>query len=238
MAERPLTVYSQAGHYVQVAPMNRATWDRWRKATGVAKARLLATLVTDNEPLVQKCAQTMAQTTRLYVTELQDDMLQAARIGLLRAIEKWDPKRGAFSSIAWYWMRHEIQQVTRHATQVTLPKSAFLPKRKQEEAGVFFAKHGRDPTPTELGISPSVIQRAAAAGRKNVPASKCDLELRCPESNLEEDVDRKRDARALQGFVAQLPPKARKEFWENTRPDLTTKAKAFIEAARVEGAFR
>jgi RNA polymerase sigma factor (sigma-70 family) len=224
--------------------MNRAKWDRWCKATGAKKAAILSALVTENEPLVQKCAQTMAQTTRLYVKELQDDMLQAARIGLLRAIEKWDPKRGAFSSIAWYWMRHEIQQVTRHATQVTLPKSAFMPKRKQEEAGVFFAKYGRDPAPEEIGVSPSAVHRAECATRKMVPVSKYVPaagtlnSLSSADALPDEDIDRKRDARALQAFVVGLPPKARKEFWASTRHDLITKAKAFIEAARVGGTYR
>ena len=37
-----------------------------------------------------------------------DEYVQAGRIGLWKAIRKYDPSRGALSTIAWYYIRWEI----------------------------------------------------------------------------------------------------------------------------------
>ena len=37
-----------------------------------------------------------------------DDYIQSGRIGLWKAIQKHNPKRGALSTIAWYYIRWEI----------------------------------------------------------------------------------------------------------------------------------
>src|ERR1700684_758141 len=38
-----------------------------------------------------------------------DDLNQAAEMGFLRALEKWDPKRGSWITCLFMWVRREIQ---------------------------------------------------------------------------------------------------------------------------------
>ena len=37
-----------------------------------------------------------------------DDILQAGRLGLLQAIDRWDPNKGAITTYGYYWIRCEI----------------------------------------------------------------------------------------------------------------------------------
>jgi RNA polymerase sigma factor (sigma-70 family) len=45
---------------------------------------------------------------------LQEDILQAARLGLVEALHRWDPERGAFSTTASFWVRACIQEFLRN----------------------------------------------------------------------------------------------------------------------------
>lgn len=56
-----------------------------------------------------------------------DDLRQAALLGLMKAAEKFDPRRGvAFSTLAWWWMRSAIQQEVM-GTRTTIRVPAHRP---------------------------------------------------------------------------------------------------------------
>jgi RNA polymerase sigma factor (sigma-70 family) len=213
--------------------VNLPDFRAWQKARGPAKARLLAKMSADNEPLVEKFAMGFLKSTQYATDPVRDDVFQAARIGLLTAITKWDPELGAFSTLAFFEMRNEMQLVMRHVTPVSRPRDADLDKCKQDAIAVFQTKHGRAPTPEEVGVRPAAIvrmQKARAsftslAVAQNEPAE-------TPEDSPEDIIDRKRDMASLQAYVRGLSPAERKEFWTGKREDLTAEAKEYVERRR------
>ena len=61
-------------------------------------------LISENMGLVI----TLARSFKPKNTVELDDYIQSGRIGLWKAIRKHDPKKGALSTIAWYYIRWEI----------------------------------------------------------------------------------------------------------------------------------
>ena len=61
-------------------------------------------LLNENMGLVVSLAQSFKPRCSLEL----DEYIQSGRIGLWKAINKHDPKKGALSTIAWYYIRWEI----------------------------------------------------------------------------------------------------------------------------------
>lgn len=214
--------------------MDRVTWERWRDAPpGDEKKRLEAKLLADNDKLARYYVAGFSTHSAYYTDNMQDDLLQAARIGILRALSKWDPDKGGFSAVGYQWARHEMQQVARHASRISVPKSAFLPKAKQDEIAKFEAIHGRSPLPSDVGLTQKVFDRVRMATVEIVEVEQADSVEVDTENTPEFVIDRKRDAEALNAYIRTLSPRDRREFWAGSRPDLTEAAKRYIEDARV-----
>lgn len=219
--------------------MDRATWTAWRDApSGKTKNRLRDKLLADNDKLAQYYVAGFSKYSAYYTENMQDDLLQAARIGIMRALPAWDPDKGGFSSVGYWWARHEMQLVARHASRISVPKSAFLPKAKQDEIAKFEALHGRTPSPEEVGLTQRVLDRARMATIEIVDVSEADADgatvadAHATEEAPEEALDRKRDMTSLKAFLKRLSAKDRKEFWAGDRPDLVALAKTFVSARR------
>ncbi len=215
--------------------MDRATWEQWKASkTPREKRRLCSKLLADNDRLAQYYVVSFSKWSAYYTANMQDDLLQAARIGIIRALPAWDPDKGGFSAVGYWWARHEMQLVARHASRISVPKSAFLPKKKQDEIAKFEARHGRHPTPEEVGLTDRVVDRARAAMVEIVDVRDAD-EVAAEQDGHdapEAAIDRKRDMAALGVFVMKLSKKDRSEFWSGDRPDLTERAKAHVEKSR------
>jgi RNA polymerase sigma factor (sigma-70 family) len=217
--------------------MDRADWTAWRDAPkGKKKAALLAKLLADNDNLAHYYVTGFSRHSAYYTENMQEDLLQAARIGIMRALPAWDPDKGGFSSVGYWWARHEMQLVARHASRISVPKSAFLPKAKQDEIAKFEAMHGRAPAPEEVGLTQRVLDRARMATVEIVDVSEVDAADVVADTadgeSPEENIDRKRDIESLKVFVKRLSAKDRREFWAGERPDITALAKTFVEARR------
>ena len=124
-----------------------------------------------------------------------DDLVQAGSIGLLNAIERFDPKRGEeFVAFAVPTVEGEIKRHIRDRTApVRLPRrlheaSARLPRAREE----LTARLNRAPTPAELarevGLStqdlPSLESSTSGAADRAAPEEERDAELDASESRL------------------------------------------------------
>lgn len=214
--------------------MNILDFKAWKKAkTPTHRNALMAKMVKDNEPLIQKCAAAFLARTNYHTESLREDVYQAARIGMIRAIERWEPRRGAFSTVAYYWARHEMQLVLRDATPITRPKDADLPKSKQDFAASFYAINGREPTAEEMGLPASALRRAEKAMAGFVRIDSPVLEIEEEQDETPEDaIDTARDLKSLATFTKKLSPSDRKEFLTGKREDLNILAKEYVEQRR------
>ena len=211
--------------------MNRFAFFSWRDATGPAKTRALTKLVRDNEAMVESFASRFMANTRLYSDLLRDDVFQAARIGLVNAIRKWDPARGAFSTIAWYEMRYEMQNVMRDATPLTYPRRIVFGAHGQHRAEAFYAQYGREPTAEEVRVDPSDARGNEKAQARFVSVREAEEQAGdVPEP--EADLDRARDVANLRLWLSKQTKKDQKEFWSGKRNELTAAAKRFVSACR------
>ena len=93
-----------------------------------------------------------------HTTEPLDDLTQVARLGLMKAVDRWDPDRGnAFSTFAVPTIRGELQRHFRDRTWTIRP-----PRDLQE---LFLrVQRTRAPRSTELGREPTAGDVAQAIG--------------------------------------------------------------------------
>jgi len=90
-----------------------------------------------------------------------EDLIQLASIGLMKAIDRFDPKTGnAFSSFAIPYIDGEMQHFLRGQwQQVKIPRTALEGKSKVRRVGEQFAKLGRKLEPCQvasgLGVKPA-----------------------------------------------------------------------------------
>lgn len=131
-------------------------------------------IINANERLVWKIA-------RSYSTRGVDveDLVQEGKIGLLKAIEKFDPERGIkFSTYATWWVRQAIgRYVSLNSTSATVPAHIVTYAIKVKYAIENHKKDfGNDPSEQELadvlGISVENVKRAIAAAGAHGQSSK------------------------------------------------------------------
>ena len=106
------------------------------------------TLVARNMPLVVPIANCfLGQTAADF-----EDLIQEGYLGLIRAAEKYDYRKGRFSTYATWWIRQSIQRAISdrwEPVRVPVQRNERLRKVKKVTA-VFQNKFGRDPTYKEL----------------------------------------------------------------------------------------
>jgi len=135
-----------------------------------AKKRAREKLIQSNLRLVISVAKTYGR-YRLPI----EDVIQEGNIGLMKAIERFDWKRGyRFSTYATWWIRQAIgQHVLKNRRMIRMPAHAVTIQRKMAQATAKYREQfGQDPTLAELsdltGASQTVIKATIHGGNNTI----------------------------------------------------------------------
>lgn len=135
---------------------------RYLAAVRVAEARLSASMrqfVLANLRLVITIARRAIRPGRFGCHMQLPDLIQEGNQGLIRAVERFDPRRGfRFSTYGSWWIRHAISRaLAGQEREIRLPvhKLAFL-QRMTLTARELFAKTGEDASAEDLAATMGV----------------------------------------------------------------------------------
>ena len=179
-----------------------------------ARAALRRKVIESQLPLVHHLAQRFRGRGEPY-----DDLVQVGTIGLLNAVDRFDPERGSFTAFAVPTILGEIRRHFRdRGWAMRVPRRLQDLGRKVSAAREHLTQQfGRSPTVQELAdhlgedvdLVLEALESASAYTTVPLPATPDDVEL-APLAFVDEALELVEDRATLRPLLARLPTRERK----------------------------
>ena len=115
-----------------------------------------------------------------------DDLFSEASLGLSKAVDRWDPDRGAkFSSYAAFWIKQGIRRaLSNQSRTVRIPvkKTLDLPKIRKAKSDLLH-ELGRNPSFAEISVRSGVSIRAVETLEKSIVSTPASLDKEISEED-------------------------------------------------------
>lgn len=132
-----------------------------------AEDRAIVAVMAENEGLIRRFTHAYARTR----PELLDDIRQEARIGLLRAVERYDHREGvAFSTVAHWWIRQAIvRYLKNYGDPIRVPVGLHTVKNKVARDRQRHPGATPDQTAKRTGLTIAEIRRSDDLPEQPIP---------------------------------------------------------------------
>lgn len=133
-----------------------AAVERIRSATSdKLRAALTNAFVASKEGLIRKLVHKAAAAEKTSAPI--EDLYQAGRMALMRALRDWDPDKGALSTHAGWWVKNHVQSAARAEQTITLPRIRLT---TEERTRVILAlRKNPDVTAESLGVQTGALEQ-------------------------------------------------------------------------------
>lgn len=165
----------RAQRALDACPRDGAGNARLRRTLERDLSRTQAAVLRSHESLVMLHARKIARLARSHDVA---DLAQWGRIGLLKALEKFEPERGfTFGNYAEYWVVSFVRRALSHDDAVVRVPANVLDNHRtlHRHASAFEAKEGRAPDPDELAAAVRLLGGRKATKRRIEKVLEVDL---------------------------------------------------------------
>ena len=190
----------------------------------------VAKVVKSNDGLVAKAAKRYASHAK---SVQEDDKMQAGRMGVIRAIETYDPSQGLWTTYAWQWIRQSITRMV-HDEDDDIRKPVHFRESQYKicRARTAIEAEGKEATPEAIAeranLEVSIVRRAMD------PSMRAPMSLSTPRGTMGSE-----ESMTLQDFIEgdvgedieRLDArKADKKYVDFIMADLSERERRVIEA--------
>jgi RNA polymerase sigma factor (sigma-70 family) len=114
-----------------------------------AAKRIKDNLVKANARLIRVVAKSVLGVASKNPENLTEAMQEGA-MGVMRAVDAFDPSRGLWSVCARHWIRYYVQTCVHRQSDFPRQRYQRMPTEVVRQANAIRAKHGREPVPGEM----------------------------------------------------------------------------------------
>jgi RNA polymerase sigma-B factor len=189
----------------------------WERSAGEQRERLREEMIRTALPFAGRLAGRYRNSG-----EPSDDLHQVARLGLVKAVDRYEPGRGSFTAYAVVTITGELKRHFRdHTWAVHVPRRfQDLSLEVTQATGVLRQQLGRMPTDAELAVHCDVdVDRIVSARMSsasyrpaslNTPVGEGDTELGDLFGETDADVDLVEDQLTVRRLIARMPERERR----------------------------
>ena len=150
-----------------------------------------------NDPLVRRCCAGLIRQR----PELAEDILQDGRIGLLRAIDRYDHRPIKFSTVAYWWIRQSVvRELLDHGDLIRIPVGSHTLRRRIRSVRDQLPDATQAEIAKRIGASISAVHRIDSCALRAVVSDEYRLAI---EDDIDARLDLSRASAVIENTLAK-----------------------------------